>query len=298
MSTVYHKPVLVDEVLEYLNLKPGKTYVDVTFGGGGHTRAILEAEPGCTVIAIDWDRVALERNGIPLQEEFPDRLDLVWGNFAQIERLLAKINERKVDGILADFGTSQNQLTQRPGFSFNTDTPLDMRMSPAHQKTTAADILNHSSQATLVKMFKELGEVQRAHALVRLIIEEREKRPIKTTLQLVELVKKAGIMSSRPGIHPTTKVFQALRMHVNKELENIRAFLKNGLMVLNPGGRLACITFHSLEDRIVKHFFKDVAALQKPPVVLVTPKAISGSEEEIKRNPSSRSAKLRVIEVI
>lgn len=295
---MYHKPVLVDEVLQYLALKPGKTYVDVTFGGGGHTRAILEAEPDCTVIAIDWDRVALERNGIPMQDEFPDRLDLVWGNFAQIERLLAKIGEKKVDGILADFGTSQNQLTQRPGFSFNTDTPLDMRMSPAHQKTTAADVLNHCSQATLVKMFKELGEVQRSHALVRLIFEEREKRPLKTTLQLVELVKKAGIMSSRPGIHPATKVFQALRMYVNKELENIRAFLKNSLTVLNPGGRLACITFHSLEDRIVKHFFKEVDASQNPPVNLITPKPISGTPDEIKRNPSSRSAKLRVIEVI
>lgn len=298
MNETYHKPVLVNEVIEALQLKPGGVYVDVTFGGGGHTRAILQAEPGCTVVGIDWDRIALERNGLPLQEEFPDRLHLVWGNFTTLQKLLSKVDIAKVDGILADFGTSQNQLTQRSGFSFHTDTPLDMRMSPAHQKATAADILNKLSEPELLKMFRELGEMSRAHVLVKCIIDQRSLKPFKKTSQLLDCIKKAGIKSSRPGIHPGTKAFQALRMFVNKELENIRAFLKNSLMVLNPGGRLACITFHSLEDRLVKHYFRECDRAQQPPVKLVTPKPVVGTPEEIQDNPSARSAKLRVLEML
>ena len=150
----YHKPVLVDEVIQYLNLKPRGVYLDVTFGGGGHTRAILEQEPTCSVIACDWDAVALEQNGYPLQEEFPERLTLLWANFAQIDKKLKKEGIEHIDGILADFGTSQYQLLERAGFSFHHDTPLDMRMSPSHQKVTAAELVNKASEAKLYEIFK------------------------------------------------------------------------------------------------------------------------------------------------
>jgi len=146
--TFYHKSVLVNEVLEYLDPKPGGVYLDATFGSGGHTRAILEAEPQCTVIACDWDSVSLETYGHPLQEEFPGRLRLIWGNFALLYKLLKKEQVDQLDGILADFGTSQMQITQRPGFSIYRDTDLDMRMSPAHQKTTAAEIVNKATLRT------------------------------------------------------------------------------------------------------------------------------------------------------
>ena len=149
----YHISVLVNEVLEYLDPKPGGIYVDATFGGGGHTRAILEHEPQCKVIAMDWDLAALEMNGEPLQEEFPERLTLIWSNFTLIDKKLQKAT--KVDGILADFGTSFYQLTERPGFSFYKDTPLDMRMSPAHQKTTASHVVNKATENELTSIFKE-----------------------------------------------------------------------------------------------------------------------------------------------
>lgn len=291
----FHKPVLVKEVLEYLDLKPGGTYVDVTFGGGGHTRAILETEPDCQVIGFDWDMVALERNGIPLQEEFPDRLRLIWGNFAQIDAKLKKKDVELVDGILADFGTSQYQLTQRPGFSFYSDTPLDMRMSPPHQKVTAADVLNKSSEKKLYELFKQLGEEPYSKKIAHGIVEQRAIKPFQTTKDLSLLIEKL-VGWKKKGLHPATRVFQALRIYVNKELDNIYSFLPSALRMLKPGGRLVCISFHSLEDRIVKQFFKDHET-KEPLVTILTPKVIIGSDEEIKENPSARSAKLRAVEM-
>ena len=169
---IYHKSVLVDEVLEYLNLRPGGVYVDATFGGGGHTRAILEREPRCKVIALDWDLVALEKNGDPLQEEYPDRLSFIWTNFADIYRKLKHDGVEKVDGILADFGTSQYQIFERDGFSFHRDTPLDMRMSPAHQKLTAAELINKATPEKLIEIFKDLGQEPHARKIVRALVAE------------------------------------------------------------------------------------------------------------------------------
>lgn len=292
---VYHKPVLLEEVIEYLNLKPGGIYLDVTFGGGGHTRAILEREPGCSVIAVDWDSVALEKNGYPLQEEFLGRLTLLWSNFSQIDKKLIKEGLGPVDGILADFGTSQYQLIERDGFSFNKDTPLDMRMSPAHQKVTAEEIINKATEKKLVEIFSELGQESRSKSIARAIVNERAKYAIKTTRQLAVIVERIvprGIKKT----HPATQVFQALRMYVNKELENIHSFLIASLRVLKPGGRLLCISFHSLEDREVKQFFK-VHAIQEPLLETITPNVVAASEHEVHENPSSRSAKLRVAQL-
>jgi 16S rRNA (cytosine1402-N4)-methyltransferase len=290
----YHIPVLIDEVLKYLNPQPGKIYVDATFGGGGHTAAILRAQPHCQVIAIDWDTVALETNGAALQEEFGERLTLIWGNFAQIDRLLAKEKINRVDGILSDFGTSQYQIFQRPGFSFAVDTPLDMRMSPAHQKMTAAEVLNKASLDTLIEIFKYLGEEPRAVSIAKAIVQQRKTEKFYSTKQLASLVQKV-VGSHKGKIHPATKIFQALRIYVNKELENIHSFLRNGIKVLNDGGRLVCISFHSLEDRMVKEFFKNQELEYQ--ATLLTKRPVTATLKEVKENPASRSAKLRAIEV-
>ena len=285
---VYHKSVLVNEVLHYLQPSPGKLYVDVTFGGGGHSRAILQKEPTCKVIAFDWDQVAIERNAPALQEEFGDRIKVIFGNFILIERLLAKEGISKVDGILADFGTSQFQISQKPGFSFQSDTPLDMRMSPAHQKVTAAHILNVASEAELAKIIFEYGEDRYSRRIAREIVAARKLHRFHTTGQLVDLIEK--IAPSRYGaIHPATRVFQALRIAVNNELENIETFLKSALKVLAPQGRFVCISFHSLEDRIVKTVFRE----QKGVLQILTPKPVQASDAELVANPSARSAKLR-----
>lgn len=285
----------MDEVLEYLHIRPGKVYLDVTFGTGGHTRAILEQEPTCSVIAFDWDADELERYGEPLKEEFGDRLTLVWGNFALLYKLLKKEKVHAVDGILADFGTSQIQIAEREGVSFARDTALDMRLSPAHYKETAADVVNTMSEKGLRELFWQLGEEQHARSIARAIVQTRSKKRFETTGQLVDVIQQAvPLVVKKRGIHPATKVFQALRMYVNKELENIQAFLVAAVRALNSEGRLVCISFHSLEDRLVKQFFKDQERLGI--IDIVTPKVVKASQKELEENPSSRSACLRVAE--
>lgn len=289
--TRVHKPVLVQEVLTYLDPKPGGVYLDVTFGTGGHTRAILEREPGCRVIAMDWDNVVLDTFGLPMQAEFGDRLHLIWGNFALLYKILKNENIKNLDGILADFGTSQVQLMDRPGFSMFTDTPLDMRMSPPHQQVTAAHLLNKASGEKLREIFWQLGEERAAKQIVYAIMEFRKKKWIATTGQLVKIVESVVPRTKKSRIHPATRVFQALRLYVNRELNNITSFLPMALEFLKPEGRLVCISFHSLEDRIVKTFFKEK---EKEEIVnILTPHIVIGTPEEIRENPSARSAKLR-----
>lgn len=291
-DAIYHKSVLPREVIEQLNIKPGGVYVDVTFGGGGHTRSILLADPTCKVIAFDWDKIAIDINGAPLIEEFGSRLELVWGNFALFDRCMKKINVKGVDGILADFGTSQNQIHEREGFSFRKDTALDMRMSPGHQKIWARDLLNKLPVNEIAKIISEYGEDYNAPKIARAIVAARGKKRIMTTLDLAQIVESVIPFSRTKKIHPATKTFQALRIAVNHELDNIVCFLKASIPYLNPEARLACISFHSLEDRIVKTFFKE----QHQVLTTLTKKPIIASEAEIASNASSRSAKLRVAE--
>jgi len=293
---IYHKPVLVQEVLEYLDPKPGGLYLDVTFGSGGHTRAILEKEPTCKVIAMDWDSVALDTYGLPLQQEFPERLRLVWGNFALLYKILKKEKIGKVDGILADFGTSQVQIVTRPGFSLHRDANLDMRMSPAHQQITAEKVLKDASEEKLYQIFRQLGEERYSKRIAHAIVEARKNRKIRTTRELAKIVEKVVPRSKREKIHPATRIFQALRIYVNKELGNISAFLPIALQALKVEGRLVCISFHSLEDRLVKDFFKERA--DKGEIRVLTQKVVVGQEEEIRINPSARSAKLRAAELL
>lgn len=291
---IYHKPVLVDEVITYLDPKPGKIYIDCTFGSGGHTKAILQKEPKCEVISFDWDKNAIEINAPKIQEEFPNRFTILYGSFGHIKQLLSKINIKKVDGILADFGTSQFQINQLAGFSFSSDTPLDMRMSPGHFKTTAYDVVNKAQEEELAQIFFDYGEEFKAKRIAKAIVSYRKNYGfIKTTGQLSDVIKSVIPFYSR-SIHPATKVFQALRIFVNDELNNIKSLLAQSIELLNPEGSIVCISFHSLEDRIVKNFFRE----NKDKFETLTNKVVIAGLEELKLNPSSRSAKLRAAKKI
>lgn len=284
----YHKSVLVAEVISYMAPKADAVYVDATFGGGGHSRALLESEPTCRIIACDWDKGALELNAPVLEKEFPGRFDWMWGNFTQLPMLLRKKGISRVDGVLADFGTSQYQIFESAGFSFSRNTPLDMRMSTAHYPTTAADIIRRAPEEELVHIFEVFGEERFARRIAHAIIEQRRIKPIVTTADLTKVI--LSVVHYRPGsIHPATRVFQALRIAVNHELEHIETFLKHIPVIVTPGGRAVCISFHSLEDRSVKTFFRD----NKTIFEVLTPKVIMPSETEVRLNPSSRSARLR-----
>lgn len=288
----YHKSVLVNEVIEGLKIKPNGIYVDVTFGGGGHTRAILNAEPTCRVIALDWDQTAIEKNAPEVEQEFGSRVKVIWGSFTKLYHIMKKEKIDRVDGILADFGTSQHQIFYKQGFSFAQDTALDMRMSPAYQQLTAAQILNSFSEKEIATIFFEFGEEPKSRDIARAIVERRKVRPFTSTIELADLVAQVVRYKKPSVVHPATRVFQALRIYVNKELENIEIFLEAAINLLAPGGRLACISFHSLEDRIVKTIFRN--HLDK--LDIITKKPITATQEELDLNPSSRSAKLRVAE--
>ncbi len=290
-NTTYHQSVLTKEVIHYLDPQPNKHYLDATFGGGGHTKAILDHEPTCKVIALDWDMQAIEHNAPPLIEHYGQRLTVVWGSFTHLYRILKKEKINKIDGIIADFGTSQYQIFQEDGFSFLRDTPLDMRMSSAHQKMTAADILNFYDERQIAQIFFEYGEESQSKKIARAIVEQRTKTQFTTTKQLSDLIETI-LPFKKSFTHPATKTFQALRIAVNHELDNIKLFLASALQYLNPQGKLVTISFHSLEDRIVKNFFRD----HQQELSILTPKPVIATEEEIQENRSSRSAKLRATE--
>lgn len=294
IDTQRHIPVLMDEVLHFLQIKENELYVDVTLGGGGHTRAILTSNSTCKVIGFDWDLKVIETVGQQLQEEFPDRFFAVWGNFSKVDHYVRKAGFDKVDGILADFGTSQIQISNTEGLSVYKDTFLDMRLSSAHFKTTAYDVVNTFSQEALADIFYKYADERFGRKIAKAIVEQRKRGRIKTTFELAELVKSVVPQINR-RIHPATKTFQALRIFVNKELENIESFLKNSVSVLNDGGRLVCISFHSLEDRIVKQFLKERNQKAYPDVFfeILTKNVCFASDEELENNRSARSARLR-----
>lgn len=285
----YHPSVMVREVVEYLAPVPHGVYIDVTFGGGGHSAAILQAEPTCRIIACDWDTNALTVNGPILEQKFPGRVTLLWTNFARLSDHLRKMGVAKVNGILADFGTSRYQIETGSGFSYARDTPLDMRMSPAHQKTTAYDILHQASEHELVHILGTYGGERHAKGIAHEIILARTRgESLKTTSDLVRVIERV-IPTRDSAIHQATKTFQALRIVVNKELENIHALLTQAPAIIAPGGRLVCISFHSLEDRLVKDAFVERRDVWN----IITPKIVIPSDDEIKANPASRSARLR-----
>lgn len=307
-STTIHEPVLLHEVLTYLAPRPGGRYIDGTFGGGGHARAILEASaPDGRLLALDADPAAVER-AQALAARYSGRLIPCHGNFRELARLARQYGFDAVDGILFDLGLSSDQLADpRRGFSFQLPGPLDMRFDPT-QGTPAAVIVNTWSVEELTDLFWRYGEEPWARAIARAIVAERARRPIETTTQLAELVVRV-VGARRERIHPATRVFQALRIVVNDELEALVAGLEQAVALLRPGGRLVVIAFHSLEDRIVKQFMRrEAAACLCPPgtpicvcghvprLRILTPRAVRPSAEEVVRNPRSRSARLRAAE--
>jgi len=294
-QTTLHKPVLLEEVLHFLAPQPGKVYVDVTLGGGGHTTAILTTQPDCKVIGMDWDESVIKTTGERLKKEFPGRFIPLWGNFSKINAILKKAKITQVDGILGDFGTSQIQIANTPGLSIFQDKYLDMRMSSSFFKVTAQDVLKNMSEKELAQIFFDYGQERYGNRIARAIVETRRKTPLRTTKQLAELIETVVPFKKDSKIHCATKVFQALRIYVNKELENIQAFLANSIKVLAPEGRLVCISFHSLEDRIVKQYFKELERNGMVAVEILTPKVCVATEEELAVNRSARSAKLRAL---
>jgi 16S rRNA (cytosine1402-N4)-methyltransferase len=301
-----HTPVLLGEVLRALAVQPGGRYIDATLGGGGHAAAILElSSPGGQLLGIDADPGAIEA----AREKFRgsgDSILIINDNFANLQAICIKYDFFPVHGILFDLGLSSLQLGEGGrGFSFQHDAPLDMRFSPG-QKTTAADIVNTAPEARLAGIIRNYGEESQSSRIARAIVQER---PIKTTGHLARVIEKA--VGGRGRLNPATKTFQALRIAVNHELENLETALKQAVELLGYEGRLAVISYHSLEDRIVKQFMQGEArACICPPETpvcvcghtaslrLINKKVIVPTTEEIRANPRSRSAKLRAAERI
>ena len=289
-----HVPVLVEEVMSFLRCEPGRTYVDATLGGGGHASEILQrTAPDGVAIGMEWDEDALFEARKVLMP-FGDRVKIFRENFIRLPDLM---KAESADGILLDLGLSSMQLDKEGrGFSFRGDSPLDMRMD---QRTaqTAADLVNRLSSEDLKYIISHYGEERWAKRIVKAIVQEREREPIRTTQALRKVVYRAipkRFHSRR--IDPATRTFQALRIKVNEELENLGKILDTGWKILKKGGRICVISFHSLEDRMVKETFRTLE--KEGEMRILTKKPVTPSEEERKRNPRSRSAKLRCAERI
>jgi len=284
-----HIPVLLDEVMQYLNLRTDGRYVDATFGAGGHTREVLErTSPGGRVLAIDQDETAIAQGRIDLQS-YGSRLEFVKSNFRNIEAIVLENGFAGLDGILADIGVSSMMLDDPlRGFSFMREGPLDMRMD-LDQPLTAADVLNNYSEKEIANILFNYGEERRSRQIASSIV---RSRPLSRTTDLTRAIERI-LGGRRYGkIHPATRTFQALRIFVNDELKSLETFLDSSMKVLRPGGRLVLISFHSLEDRIVKNKFRTPVV----PGIALTRKVVTAALEEINRNPRSRSARLRAWE--
>ena len=307
MSEFKHIPVLFNETIEALNVRPDGIYVDCTAGGGGHCNAVAEKLTTGRIIAIDQDPEAIEN----LTERFKDndRVTIVHDNFVNIRSILQNLGIDGVDGIMADLGVSSHQLdTDERGFSFHKDAPLDMRMSM--EGMSAADLVNTASQSKLQKIIYTYGEEKFAPSIARNIIKARQEKPIETTFELVDIIKASMPMKAKRDGHPARKTFQALRIEVNGELEKLDRALEDMFDVLNPSGRIAIITFHSLEDRIVKKKFNKfcegcicppefpVCVCGRKPRGRLPFKSKAPTENEVGENFRAHSARLRAIEKI
>ena len=290
-----HAPVLVAEVISHLAPARGGLFVDCTLGAGGHSRALLEAGAS-RVLGLDRDRSALSLAAETLHDRL-DRVDMVHADYRTLGDVLDAHGLTGVDGgILADLGVSSMQLDDAErGFSFRSDAPLDMRMD-RDSGPTAADLLRTADEAALADIIYEYGEERFSRRIARGIVRARETAPIETTGQLAAIVRRAVPSRGWQRIDPATRTFQALRIWVNRELDELDAFIRLAVSRLLAGARLAIIAFHSLEDRIVKHTFRALAQATEPSIALITRRPIEATEEEVARNPRARSAKLRVAE--
>ena len=309
MSEFHHVSVLLQECIDGLNIKPDGIYVDGTLGGAGHSSEIVKRLTTGRHIGIDRDPIALKAAGKRL-EPWADRVTLVHSNFCEIEQVLNDLNIEGVDGILLDLGVSSPQLDDgERGFSYMVDAPLDMRMNN-EDALTAATVVNTWSYEELKRILFEYGEERYAPKIAAAICNRREQKPIETTLELVDVIRGAMPAAAlREKQHPAKRSFQAIRIAVNDELGSVEKVMRDAIPKLNKGGRLAVITFHSLEDRIVKNAmvnaskgctcppsFPVCVCGKKPQVKLITRKPIVSGEEELEINPRARSAKLRICE--
>lgn len=289
-----HEPVMVAEVLEHLDPARGGVFVDCTVGLGGHARALLDG--GATrLIGFDRDPAALAQARDALSA-YGDRVELVHTDYRRLDEALDARSVASVDGILADLGVSSMQLdAPGRGFSFRRDEPLDMRMDTT-AGPTAAEAIRDADERTLADVIYEFGEERHARRIARAIVGQSARAPIDTTGQLAEIVRRAIPRKGYSRIDPATRTFQALRIWVNRELEGLDLFLTQAARRLRPGGRIVVITFHSLEDRIVKHTFRSLQAAGEIGLTIRTKRPVVPSEAEVERNPRARSAKLRAAE--
>jgi 16S rRNA (cytosine1402-N4)-methyltransferase len=285
LNGVQHIPVLLEEVLHNLVSVENGLFVDATLGGGGHAYRILERYEHLRIIGIDADDVALTIAREALRV-FKDRVTLVRGNFKTLKEILQGIGVSSIDGILFDLGTSTYQIMGKRGFSFNDEEALDMRMD-MRETLSAHDVVNRYRQDELARILFEYGEEEKSRRIARAIVEARKKKPIDTAKELGEIVAK--VKWRRGRIHPATKTFQAIRIETNHELENLKTGVESAIEMLNPKGRIGVISFHSLEDRMMKETFRN-----SPALAVLTKKPIRPERKEILTNPRSRSAKLRV----
>ena len=310
-----HTPVLLAEVTQQLSPQPGSIIVDCTLGGAGHAKRLLDlVVPGGLLVGIDQDDAALVAAASTLrlgQQERSDNVVLLKGNFGELDRLLSEANIPYVDGFLFDLGVSSPQLdVPERGFSYREDAPLDMRMDPGSHTPTAAEVIASSSEIDLARILRDFGEERWATRIAEFIVAARAHRPIQTTTQLVRVIKAAIPASARrEGGHPAKRTFQALRIAVNAELDVLSSALQAAVRWLAPEGRIAVISYHSLEDRIVKTTFSELArgcvcppdlpvctCGHEPVLRVLTRKAVVPTPEEVQNNPRARSAKLRVAE--
>ncbi len=308
----HHIPIMLAEILEHLGLRPGGIYVDCTLGGGGHSSEIVKRiQPGGRLIGIDQDPEALVAAGKKLTG-YAAGVTLVHNNFYRVKEVLAELDIPAVDGFLFDIGVSSHQLDEAGrGFSYMQDAPLDMRMNP-QDKTTAADLVNGLAEVELTRIIREYGEERWAKRIAEFIGRQRQIKPVVSTGELVAVIKKAiPAGARREGPHPAKRTFQALRIAVNDELNRFAGALRDAVDLLQPGGRVCVITFHSLEDRIAKETFRELAGRcmcppelpvcrceYKPRVKVITNKPIIPTAAEIDANPRARSAKLRVAQKV
>jgi 16S rRNA (cytosine1402-N4)-methyltransferase len=291
-----HIPVLKEKVLEYLNPQPNENFIDATINGGGHAFAILEKTgPNGKLLGIEWDEEIFKNLKAKFENtKLKERIIIVNDNFKNLKKIIEKENFQNPNGIIFDLGFSSWHIEKsKRGFSFMKDEILDMRYDKKSD-LRAIDILNKWQERDIEKILREYGEEKYSKKIAKAIVEERRKKPILKTSELSCLVEK--IVRKRGKIHPSTKTFQALRIAVNQELENLKEVLPQAIEVLKSKGRLVIISFHSLEDRIVKNFFKEKA--KEGVIEILTKKPIIPSKKEIKENPRSRSAKLRAIKKI
>lgn len=303
-----HISVLLEEAISSLNLREDSIIVDATLGYGGHSSNILKRIKSGHLFAFDQDSEAIKHSTDRLNK-IGTNFTIIKSNFVFMKEELEKLNVTKVDGVLFDLGVSSPQLDNKErGFSYHQDAKLDMRMDQS-KDFSAYDVVNTYKKEELANIFKRYGESKFANNIAKKIVEYREKKNIETTLELVEVIKTAVPMKFRIDKHPARQIFQAIRIEVNNELDIIENSLSQALDLIKVGGRVSVITFHSLEDRIVKRYFKEKTSIDKkvqglpnipkeylPDFKLVSTKAIVPSEDELEKNPRARSAKLRVIE--